>query len=224
MSARAPAERLPNPIPDDPLPLVRQWLDRSAGSSRRNPHAMALATAAGDGSPSVRLVLLKGFSVAEGYAVFYTHYGSRKAAELEASGRAAAVLYWDDLGRQLRFEGRVLRSPAAESDAYYATRPWLSQLNAWTSEQSKPLADPADLQIKAAQKAHELGFDVDASAPLGPLPRPAFWGGFRLWLERIEFWVEGASRFHERLYYTRELTAAGANYRGGSWSHVRLQP
>src|SRR3970282_2977600 len=103
---------------------------------------MGLATSDANGRPSVRMVLLKGFAVSDGYAVFFTHYGSRKAAEL-GNGHAAGVLYWEELGRQVRFEGIVVRSPAAESDAYFATRPPRSQLNAWSSEQSKVLTDPA---------------------------------------------------------------------------------
>lgn len=223
MTARSTVEGLPDRLPDDPLPLLADWLERAAGAARRNPHAMALATADAHGRPAARMVLLKGIAVNPGYVVFYTHYRSRKAAELEATGRAAAVLYWDDLGRQVRLEGAVLRSPAEESDAYFATRPWESQLNAWTSEQSKPLADPADLPRRAARKARELGFDV-AARPERALPRPAFWGGFRLWLDALEFWVEGAARFHDRLRYARELQPAGAVYRGGPWTKQRLQP
>jgi pyridoxamine 5'-phosphate oxidase len=223
MTARPSVQRLPEHLPDDPLPLLADWLAHAASGARRNPHAMALATTDGSGRPSVRMVLLKGIGAAEGYVVFYTHYRSRKAAEIESTGRAAAVLYWEDLGRQVRLEGAVLRSPTEESDAYFATRPWQSQLNAWTSEQSKPLADPADLSRRAARKALELGFDAE-SAPDQPLPRPVFWGGFRLWLDAIEFWVEGAARFHDRLRYARALEPAGTVYRGREWTKQRLQP
>jgi pyridoxamine 5'-phosphate oxidase len=207
------------------LPLVKQWLDAASALGRRNPNAMALATSDGDGYPSVRMVLLKGLAVSDGYGVFYTHYGSRKAAELQ-SGRAAAVLYWEELARQIRFEGTVVRSPTAESDEYFATRPWRSQLNAWSSEQSKPLRDPTDLTLRAAHKAREFGLGDDQTPPVGArLPRPEFWGGFRLWFDAVELWVEGADRFHERLRYTRALTPAGPfAFRGGAWAHQRLQP
>jgi pyridoxamine 5'-phosphate oxidase len=173
------------------------------------------------------MVLLKELAVNDGFVVFYTHYGSRKALEMQRNGRAAAVLYWEDLGRQIRFEGAVLRSPAAESDAYFATRPLRSQLNAWSSEQSQPLRNPTDLTLRASRKASELGLDDDHSLPAGgqQLPRPEFWGGFRLWLDAVELWVEGADRFHERLRYTRALTPGGAfAFRGGAWTHERLQP
>ena len=227
MSATANVTGLPTPAPSDPLPLVKQWLDAASALERRNPNAMALATTGANGHPSVRMVLLRGLAVNDGYAVFYTHYASRKAVELQSSGRAAAVLYWEDLGRQIRFEGAVLRSPAAESDAYFATRPWRSQLNAWSSEQSKPLADPTDLTLRAALKAHEFGLGDDQTPPARgqTLPRPDFWGGFRLWFDTVELWVEGADRFHERLRYTRGLTPADAfSFRSGAWTHQRLQP
>ena len=152
--------RLPASPPPDPLPLVARWIeDAVALGSRRNPTAMALATVSQGGQPSVRIVLLKSLSTEQGYCVFYTNYGSRKAHELDATGRAAATLHWDSLGRQLRFEGRVVRAPAAESDAYFRLRPWRSQLNAWTSEQSQPIAAPALLEQRAREQ--------------GPSARPA---------------------------------------------------
>src|SRR5690606_33668351 len=126
---------------------------------------------------------------------------------------AAGVLYWEELGRQVRFEGAVVRSPAAESDAYFASRHWRSQVNAWASEQSRPLHDPLDLERRADLKAAELGIDAAHAEPVADrrLPRPASWGGFRLWFDRVELWLEGANRFHERLVYTRELAATGAH-------------
>jgi pyridoxamine-phosphate oxidase len=218
-------ERLPVSPPADPLPLARAWLAEAAGLTRRNTNAMALATRDAQGRPSVRMVLLKGLDP-QGYGVFYTNYGSRKASEL-ATGRAAAVLYWDEIGRQLRFEGAVVRSPLPESDAYFATRPWRSQLNAWSSRQSQPIADPAELERRAAALAAELGVHApgDEPAPGRGLPRPEFWGGYRLWFDALEFWVEGTDRFHERLRYRRELgETRGASFDAGSWSWDRLQP
>jgi pyridoxamine 5'-phosphate oxidase len=210
-------------LPADPLPLAAAWLEM-ASDGRRNPHAMALATSDADARPSVRMVLLKELSVREGYAVFYTNYGSRKAVELRSTHRAAGVLYWENLGRQLRFEGAVVRSPAVESDAYFATRPWRSQINAWSSEQSRALADFGILIERAAERARELGLDPDRG-PSRPVPRPDFWGGFRLWFDSVEFWVEGVDRFHERVRYVRALEPTDAyTFRGGPWSHERLQP
>jgi pyridoxamine 5'-phosphate oxidase len=194
-----------------------QWLGEAEALRTRNPNAMALASVAAGGQPSVRMVLLKDLMPA-GCAVFYTNYGSRKAGELLSTGRAAAVLYWNELGRQVRFEGPVVRSPDAESDAYFATRPLASQVNAWSSEQSRPLADPAALEERAA--ALFGGRQAGQS-----LPRPGFWGGFRLWLDAMELWVEGRDRFHERVRYERALQARDAHtFHPGSWTWQRLQP
>jgi pyridoxamine 5'-phosphate oxidase len=132
------------------------------------------------------------------------------------------VLYWHELGRQIRFEGVVVRSPATESDAYFATRPWRSQLNAWSSEQSRPLDDPALLEQRAAQIAAER---ATAAAATQSLPRPDFWGGYRLWFEAVELWVEGQDRFHERLRYDRRLTRRDEHtFTAGRWQSQRLQP
>jgi pyridoxamine 5'-phosphate oxidase len=207
---------LPTPLPDDPVPTVAAWLaDVTAGGKRRNPNALALATADASGRPSVRMVLVKEIAPS-GYLVFYTNYGSRKAAELDR-GRAAGVLYWEELGKQVRFEGPVVRSPAAESDAYFASRPERSQLNAWASRQSQPLRDIGELERRADEKARELRG--------GSIPRPQSWGGYRLWFEALELWAEGADRFHERVRYSRELAPADAfSFRAGPWTRQRLQP
>jgi pyridoxamine 5'-phosphate oxidase len=192
------------------------WLGEAEALGRRNANAIALACADAAGRPSVRMVLLKELAPL-GYAVFYTNYGSRKGDELAATGRAAAVLYWHELGRQVRLEGLVVRSPAAESDRYFASRPLPSQVNAWSSEQSRPLPDPAALEERAAK--------VAATATDDKLPRPEFWGGFRLWIEALELWVEGENRFHERVRYERHLTARDAHsFEPTRWTRQRLQP
>ena len=205
------------PPPEDPVRTAAQWLGEAEALGRRNANAMALASVDANGQPSARMVLLKELAPL-GYAVFYTNYGSRKGAELLSTGRAAAVLYWHELGRQVRFEGPVVRSPDAESDAYFASRPLPSQVNAWSSEQSRPLPDPGALEERAAK--------VAATKPAGQgLPRPDFWGGFRLWLAAVELWVEGRDRFHERVRYERRLDARDAyTYETGRWNRQRLQP
>ena len=215
---------LPSPAPEDPVPVVATWLGEIVSSGRlKNPNAMALATADRRGTPSVRMVLLKEIAPA-GYAVFYSNYRSRKGGEIEENPRAAAVLYWEPLGRQVRFEGPVVRSPAAESDAYFATRPTLSQINAWSSAQSRALEQPADLERAAEEAARRFGVERGGVAAR-PVPRPAHWGGYRLWFEAVELWAEGAHRFHERLRYRRDLERADAHaYRAGAWSAERLQP
>jgi len=217
MSERAPA---------DPFELVRRWLDEAAAGSRRNPHAMTLATVGDDGRPAARMVLLKRVSAEDGYIVFYTNYRSRKARELDRCPWAAGVLYWEELGRQIRLEGRVVKSPADESDAYFATRPFRSQLNAWISEQSEPLTDPSELERRAVAKARELGGDYSTDAPPAHgVPRPPHWGGYRLWCDRVELWTEGLGRFHTRMSYSRDLSSdAEGRLAGGPWRFELLQP
>lgn len=201
-------ESLPRPAPGDPLILASTWLAEATQRVAKNPWAMALAGVSNAGAPSVRYVLLKALSVEQAHLVFYTNYISRKATELDTTGKAAAALYWPDAGRQLRFEGSVSRSPDDESDAYFASRPRASQLNAWASAQSQPIDSP---DLMAARVA-ELETEFPATAPI---PRPEGWGGYRLHIASVEFWVEGADRFHERLRYRRDGD--------GSWSHDWLQ-
>ena len=204
------------PPPEDPVRAAAQWLGEAEALGRRNANAMALACADAAGQPSVRMVLLKELAPL-GYLVFYTNYGSRKGAELAATGKGAAVLYWHELGRQIRFEGLVVRSPPAESDRYFASRASPSQINAWSSEQSRPLADPAALEERAAK--------VGGAKTGDTLPRPEFWGGFRLWLAAVELWVEGQNRFHERVRYERGLDARDAySFEPGRWTWQHLQP
>lgn len=216
---------------ENPLAAADRWLNEAAtGVPRRNPLAMGLATCSATGAPSLRMVLLKHFSQEHGFVVFYTNYDSRKGRELADNARAAAVLYWPEFGgRQLRFEGPIVRSPAAESDAYFATRPLASQLNAWVSAQSQPLTDPELLLIRYRDKAVELG--VAARAAAAPqqadasLPRPQHWGGYRLWIDTLELWTEGSGRFHERRQFTRSLEPEGTfAFTAGSWRSLRLQP
>jgi len=200
-------ESLPRPAPPDPLPLARRWLDEAA-SRGSNPWAMALASVSAGGRPSVRYVLLKALSDSEGFIVFYTNYASRKALELESTHVAAAALYWPEAGRQLRFEGAIERSPAAESDAYFATRARPSQLNARASAQSRPVESPEAVSRQLEAEARR--FEREPA-----IPRPDGWGGYRLLIEALEFWVEGADRCHERLRYERA---------GERWSAAWLQP
>ena len=179
----------------DPHPLrqFRAWFEEAAAAGVRAPEAMAVATATGDGRPSVRMVLLKGADE-QGF-VFFTGYESRKGEELAANPRAALVFYWQPLGRQVRVEGTVERVGEAESDAYFATRPRGSQLAAWASEQSRPLDRRADLESRFAQVEREY----EGRA----VPRPPRWGGYRLRANAIEFWQHRDNRLHDRVRYTR---------------------
>jgi pyridoxamine 5'-phosphate oxidase len=216
---------------DDPMTLVGQWLDEAVnGGLQPNPTSMTLATTGHDARPSARIVLIKGVNRELGFVEFYTNYGSRKARELDANGWAAGTLHWDAMGRQLRLEGPVRRSPPEASDAYFATRPWRSQINAWASRQSAAVANPGDLEQAARRIARDFGlpdpFDApNAAVPATSIPRPEFWGGYRLWLTVIEFWRSGQNRFHERIRYERELRSQDSDpITTGPWSHARLQP
>lgn len=193
-------------VDPDPLRQFERWLEDAAAAGIRAPEAMALATAAPDGAPSVRLVLLKGAD--ERGFVFYTGVDSRKGRELAANPRAALLFSWDALGRQVRVEGPVARVRDEEADAYFAARPRASRLSAWAGTQSSPVPDRETLERAVAAAAERF--------PDGEVPRPAGWGGYRLRPERFEFWQHRASRLHDRLAYERA--------RGGGWTLGRLSP
>jgi pyridoxamine 5'-phosphate oxidase len=175
----------------DPLRQFERWFGEARGIVRA-PDAMALATAATGGSPSVRMVLLK--QADEEGLVFYTHDSSRKGRELEANPRAALLFYWDPLGRQVRAEGPVERVPPEESDAYFATRPRAAQIGAHASWQSEVLASREELERRVEELEAELGAEV---------ARPARWTGFRLLPQAWEFWQHRDSRLHDRFRYRR---------------------
>jgi pyridoxamine 5'-phosphate oxidase len=180
-------------LADDPIEQFRDWFERA---EREVPlaHAMTLATVAADGSPDARMVLLKGFGP-QGFR-FFTNLSSSKAKQLEATPRAALVLYWRELDRQVRIRGPAERLPETASDQYFASRPREAQIGAWASPQSEPLPDRAalDAHLKEVEKRFS-GVNV---------PRPAFWGGYTLRPEEIEFWQGQAARLHDRFLYTRQ--------------------
>lgn len=191
---------------------IEEFLDAYARARERiqDPfeyNACTLATADAEGRPSARVVLLK--QVDEAGFVFYTNYGSRKAQQLEANPRAALVFYWSVLDRQIRIEGPVERVSAEESDAYFASRSRSSRIGAWASKQSQPLASRAHLVARVARlEARFAGREV---------PRPEFWGGYRLIPERMEFWWNQLHRLHDRLLYIRDGD-------GDGWERRRLYP
>ena len=189
----------------DPLRQFQRWYAEAHEAGEPEPHAMALATADADGSPAVRFVLLKGAD--EAGFVFYSNWRSRKGRELESNPRAALAFRWQRLERQVRVEGEVSRLAAAESDGYFATRPRAAQLGAWASEQSRPVAGRAELEehLEVAT-ARFAGRDV---------PRPPWWGGYRVAPTVYEFWVSRPDRLHDRFQY--DLGAGG-------WSVTRLNP
>jgi len=187
-------------VADDPLEQFRRWFSEAGEDNR-----MALATAAADGSPSVRMVLLKGAD--EDGFVFFTGYGSRKGGELDANPRAALLFHWAELGRQLRVEGAVERVSPEESDAYFATRPRGAQLAAAASRQGRGLANRAQLDEAVAELERQYA-DSD-------VPRPEHWGGYRVRPETYEFWQHRDDRLHDRLRYARD---------GEGWRLERLAP
>lgn len=227
-------ELLPDPLPAEPLTAVSEWLAESIQRRLQpNPNAMVLATVGSDGQPSARVVLCKDVVPVPGYLVFYTNYLSRKGRQLAENPRAAVVIHWDALHRQIRVEGPVVKGPDTDSDAYFASRAWQSRLGAWASAQSEPLASRQELQRKVADMARRFGTPppdkvTDASADF-PVPRPPHWGGYRLWAESVELWVEGDSRIHDRARWTRSVSQpSGAGKDGamivGPWAATRLQP
>jgi pyridoxamine 5'-phosphate oxidase len=224
-------EHLPEPLPGEPLALVAQWLSQAATANvQPNANAMVLATVDAEGAPSARVVLCKEIRPDTGYITFFTNYLSRKGAELSGNPRAAAVMYWDVLHRQVRLEGVVTQTTAAESDAYFASRSWQSRIGAWASQQSAPIASRAELERAAEQAARRFGVpspaasDAVAPDPGVAIARPPHWGGYHLWVEAVELWVEGAARLHDRARWSRTLTRAAGGFIGGAWSATRLQP
>ena len=190
---------------DEPFAPFARWFERAA-KSEPLAETMTLATATGDGRPSVRAVLLKGVD-RRGF-VFYTNFESRKAEELLANPHAALCFHWKSLQRQVRIEGIVSLVSDAESDAYFHSRPRDSQIGAWASEQSRPVADRAELERRFAEYSRQF-------AEQEQVPRPDYWSGFRVAPERIEFWQERPFRLHDRVLFTRD---------GERWRKRRLFP
>ncbi|MBS0367549.1 MAG: pyridoxamine 5'-phosphate oxidase [Proteobacteria bacterium] len=224
-------ELLPEPLPAEPLGLVSDWLAHAFRERRQpNPNAMVLATSTPDGRPAARVVLCKDIVADPGFIVFYTNYRSAKGRQLQDNPRAAVVMHWDALHRQVRIEGVVTLAPAADSDAYFDSRAWQSRVGAWASAQSEPVASRAQLLQSVAATAQRLGTPVPGHAPEPQavtvrIPRPPHWGGYRLWADAVELWVEGEGRIHDRARWTRDLRADGPDaYRGGAWHATRLQP
>lgn len=218
-----PSKFLPEPLPADPLPLFAGWFRQAKlHAAQPNPDSMVLATV-GERGPAARVVLCKQLVVPGGYLVFFTNYQSRKGQELARQPRAAAVLHWDHLNRQVRLEGAVVKSPEAESDAYFQQRPLASRLGAWASKQSEPLASRQALADQVLATAERFGLGPGATA--GAVPRPPHWGGYRLWIDSLELWVEGPGRVHDRARWTRNLTPVDdLTFSADAWRGTRLNP
>lgn len=190
----------------DPFVQFKNWLDEALSTDGLlEPYAVTVATVAPDGQPSARVVLLRGYDD-RGF-VFFTNYESRKGQELDGTGKAGMLFYWAALERQIRIDGSVARIAPAESDAYFAKRPRGHRLSAWASHQSSVVPDRAFLE---AQMAHE-----DARFENVEVPRPPYWGGYRVTPHAFEFWQGRRNRVHDRIAYVRE---------GGAWRIERLSP
>jgi len=194
---------------DDPLQALERWIDEAGSAGTIEPNSMALATVSGEGEPSVRFVLCKG--VDRSGIVFYTNLESRKARDLTARPVAAATFWWDRLERQVRLEGPVRPAPDTDADSYFASRPHGSKVGAWASPQSRELAGRDELERRFAETAERY--------PVGAeVPRPPFWGGYRLEPLRVEFWQGRENRVHDRILYQRSEVGESA------WRPVRLAP
>ena len=191
---------------ENPFALARAWLSEAEAAEPNDPNAIALATVDADGMPNVRMVLLK--EITDRDFVFYTNYGSAKGREIAASGKAAFVMHWKSLRRQIRVRGITEREEGPEADRYYASRSLQSRLGAWASHQSEPLASRMSLMAEVAR--------VTVSQGANPA-RPTFWGGLRICPLEIEFWADGAFRLHDRFQWRRASAA-------DSWSVIRLHP
>lgn len=209
-----PAIQHPDPLRNgdftessEPFLLFAAWMEEASRSEPNDPNAMAVATAGADGFPDVRMILLKGFD--DSGFVFYTNLDSAKARELRERPQAALLFHWKSLRRQVRIRGTVSPVSDAEADAYFATRPRLSQIGAWASKQSSPLESRL-----AFEKAVAL---VTARHPLGTIPRPPFWSGFRVVPIAMEFWHDRPFRLHDRVAFTR-------SHPNEPWTKTRLYP
>jgi pyridoxamine 5'-phosphate oxidase len=192
-------------LPSEPVVLFRRWYEEAERAGIRLPNAMALATASADGRPSIRHVLLR--DIGDDGFTFYTNHGSRKGAELAENPRAAFSIYWRELDRQISVTGDVATVSAEGSDAYFATRPREARIGAWASRQSSELASRDELMERFAMfDARYAGDDV---------PRPPFWGGYRVAPITVEFWQGRQHRLHDRFLYDRA---------GGGWTIRRLSP
>jgi pyridoxamine 5'-phosphate oxidase len=191
---------------EDPFGLARAWLAEATVSEPNDPDAIALATVDASGMPNVRMVLLK--EIEDDAFVFYTNYESRKAEEIEGAGRAAFVLHWKSLRRQVRARGLVTRVEGGQADAYFASRSLQSRLGAWASSQSRPLSSRAGLLAEVAKVTARFGVNP---------PRPPFWGGYRILPLELEFWADGPFRLHDRFRWSRPDP-------GSAWEVTRLNP
>jgi len=231
---------LPDNLGDKPFDILSRWF-REAGelALQPNPNAMLLSTvqetvikktedakvfdndplSENTFVPDARVVLCKNINSEKGFIVFFTNYQSAKGEQLKHNSNALAVFHWDHLGRQVRVSGRVLRSPAMESEEYFKSRHPLSKIGAWTSDQSQTIGSRAELLQRLEEQQQRFKIAGDN------IPRPPYWGGYRLWASKIELWISHPGRIHDRAVWTRAIKDIQENeIHFGQWESSRLQP
>ena len=211
----------------NPLLLLQSWLNEAMELDLRpNPDTMAIATSNSQGLPNVRMVLCKEINTEEGYVVFYTNYNSVKSLEIKENPKCSALFHWDKLGYQIRIRGEILQSPDEENDTYFASRHLGSQVGAWASNQSNPVEDREALDDQFKKILDRFNLTSESiTRNEQKIPRPPNWGGYRLWIEEIEFWLNQKDRLHDRLHFRRALTISSEGIETEKkWIVKRLQP
>lgn len=211
----------------NPLLLLHSWLNEAMELDLQpNPDTMAIATSNSQGLPNVRMVLCKEINTEEGYVVFYTNYNSVKSLEIKENPKCSALFHWDKLGYQIRIRGEILQSPDEENDTYFASRHLGSQVGAWASNQSNPVEDREALDDQFKKILDRFNLTSESiTRNEQKIPRPPNWGGYRLWIEEIEFWLNQKDRLHDRLHFKRALTISSEGIETEKkWTVKRLQP
>ena len=211
----------------NPLLLLQSWFNEAMELDLQpNPDTMAIATSNSQGLPNVRMVLCKEINTEEGYVVFYTNYNSVKSMEIKENPKCSALFHWDKLGYQIRIRGEILQSPDEENDTYFASRHLGSQVGAWASNQSNPVEDREALDDQFKKILDRFNLTSESiTRNEQKIPRPPHWGGYRLWIEEIEFWLNQKDRLHDRLHFRRALTIINEGIETEkNWTVKRLQP
>ena len=211
----------------NPMEVLKNWIKEvSDDKKQHNPNCFSIATTDQEGASNVRMVLCKEINITDGYIVFYTNYNSNKASELDFQSECSGVFHWDNYGYQVRFKGYAIKSPKNESDDYFYSRSLGSQVSAWASDQSKCISDREELnkQFDAVLKKFSIEKN-QISANDKKLPRPPFWGGYRIWIHQLEIWLNQHDRFHDRILFQRNLSFKNDQYiTTQDWRKKRLQP
>ena len=211
----------------NPVLILKEWMDEVLQSKiQPNPNSMSISTIDANNRPNSRMVLCKEINEELGYLVYYTNYQSNKSKEIEVNNECSGLFHWDTFGYQVRVRGIIVKSPEVESDNYFATRDIGSQLSAWASHQSQIVEDRESLDDQFQQAMDKFNLkDSELESSDINIPRPEFWGGYRIWIREIELWLNQKDRFHDRLLFTRKLVATTSGIEASNhWVIKRLQP